>query len=590
MLLTPPDQVAVERANGSWYRRPRVQGDAPAPYTLSWYHHYLRRHDLPSFFLTQAHVTMLADPAESQLLELSDNLPPLAEPPAAGYLQRRFTQPVQHLQPGAFGADETYTAVLDASLIARMVRRFPAVLANSTTFDDYRVYVLPCGHIEIRYGREHATGTEREVEQAELPWLPETNGSYLASYIIENERDFAPPAPTVRDRTQDRQVVEHDGGLVDLDERPAGIGILEWFDAAVDAVRARNLGLDSPDDVLRARTNGTLTNVPVNQRPWTVWWPERRYLNPAEHPQGSGRWEYYTTESERLAWTNLGGQEAFPENPRPTAIDIYTRRLVNRALNRADDTDEIDIVWVPAVPTAPTRPPPTRPPPRTSSSPSTTAGNNDIVDADSGLTHQPKNRGETDQTGIPHQRKLQTIKINGKLFTVDRSRAHANDIQEWKSWSIKSGKFYQWPKYANLDWTKPNEVEKMNKWREQSLTRLGFPAKRKEPRADYSQEERDWVFEFVKRANGQRPPDVTMAELTRRFNARFGGSRLELGVQSLYDRLREEYRTNNGRQKPHRRRDSSRRSSQPQPEPEPEPSEDESDYGQYDGEYDDDEE
>jgi hypothetical protein len=535
---------------------------------------------------------MLTDPAESQVLGLSDNLPPLVEPPAAGYLQRRFTQPVQHLLPGVFDADQTYTAVLDASLIERMVRRFPAVLANSTTFGDYRVYVLPSGHIEIRYGRQHATRTEREVEQARLPWLPETNGSYLASYIIENERDFVPPAPTVQDRSQDRQIVEQDGGLVDLDEQPAGVGRLEWFDAAVDAVRARNLGLDTPQDVIRSRANGTLTNVPVNQRPWTIWWPEAQYLNPVTQPQGAGRWEYYTTESERHAWTNLGGQDAFPDNPRPTALDIYTRRLIVRALDHADDTEDIDIVWVPAVPTAPNRPPPTRPPPRTSSATSTTSttpGNNDIVDADSFYTHQPKNPGGSDQTGVIGERKLQTIKINGKLFTIDRSRAHADTIQEWKSWSIgKGGKWYQWPKYANLDWSIPAEVEKMNKWREQSLGRIGFPRKRKEDRTDYTQEERDWVFEYVKINNGQRPADITMAELTHRFNVRFGDNRLELGIQSLYDRLRNEYLTNNGQQRQHRRRGSSRRSSQPQPEPEP--SDDEDTNSGYDSQYGDDDE
>ena len=596
MLLTPPDQVAVQRADGTWYRRSRERGDPPPAYTALWYYRYLRQHGLPYFFLTEAHVAMLRDPVESQFLGLADDLPPPREPPAAGFLQRRYPNAVQHLLPGVLDATQTYTAALDVDLIQRIVRRFPAVLANATTFDDYRVYVLPSGHIEIRYGREHNVRTEREVEQARLPWLPETSGSYLASYVLENEREFVPPAPTVQDRTQDRLAVQQDGGLVDMDEQPAGVGSLEWFDAAVDAVRARNLGLDSPQDVLQARANGALTNVPVHQRPWTIWWPERRLLNPPTQPQGAGQWQYYTAESECFAWTNLGGQDAFPTIQQPTALDIYTRRMYVGARGEPDDIAGVDIVWVPAVPTAPTRPPPTRPPPArppprkssTNARTSTTPGTNNIVDADSGLTHRPNNPGGSDQEGVPGERKYQTLRINGKLFTVDRSRAHADNEQEWKSWSIgKGGKWYQWRHYAHLDWKDPDEVEKMNKWREQSLARIGFPRKRKDDRKDYTQAERDWVFEYVKAAKGERPEGITKEELTRRFNQRFGSGREMLGVVSLYDRLRDEYNRNNGQQRQHRPRGASRRSSQPQPEPEPS---DDEETGGYDSQYGDDDE
>ena len=533
---------------------------------------------------------MLVDTAEPQVLSLSDAIPPLAAPPAVAYLDWRYDEPAQYLLPGQVDADTSYSAVLDPSLVQRMARRFPAVLANARAFANFRVYVLPSGRVEIRHRREHDLRTKREVPQDRLVWLSETGSAYLASYILDGRPILDLRADAARDRTQDRQVVQHDGGLVDLDEQPAGVGSLEWFDNAIDAQRARNLGLDTPQDVIRARENGTLTNVPVNQRPWTVWWPEVCFLNPVTQPQGDGHWEYYTSESERLAWTNLGGQNAFPNSPRPTALEIYTRRLVVRALALADETAGIDIVWVPAVPTAPTQPP-IRQPPRTSSS--TPQIDTDVTDPDSEIDHQPENRGENDQTGVPGERKYQTIRMaNGRTYTVDRSRAHADKVQEWKSYALnKKGAWFQWKSFSTIDWTTQESVEKMNKWREQALKRAGFPVKRKGKRLDYTAEERTWVFGFVRAANGGRP-NITMAELIRRFNERFGEPhREELGVQSVCDRLRTEYKENGGQMKERPGRTGPRKESHTRPEPEPEPSDDEDDDDdEYDSQYDDDEE
>jgi hypothetical protein len=183
-----------------------------------------------------------------------------------------------------------------------------------------------------------------------------------------------------------------------------------------------------------------------------------------------------------------------------------------------------------------------------------TLGDPDVVDPDSVLQHQPKNRGENDQTGVRGERRYQTIEIVENVYTVDRSRAHANIIQDWKSWSVrKHGGWIQWKSYASLDWTNQNEVEKMNKWRDQSLTRAGFPRKRKEERVDYTADEKDWLFERVKAAGGNRP-NISMLDLTRQFNKRFGNTREEMGIQSVFDRLRVEYGRYNGQQKPTRGR------------------------------------
>ena len=183
-----------------------------------------------------------------------------------------------------------------------------------------------------------------------------------------------------------------------------------------------------------------------------------------------------------------------------------------------------------------------------------TAQDADIIDLDSGLRHQPQNRGENDQTGVAGERRYQTLRIHSEVYTVDRSQAHANNIQAWKSWSVRRpGGWIQWTHYASLDWTNQSEVDKMNKWRYQSLTRVGFPQMRKKKRVDYSADEKDWLFEHVKAAGGERP-NIAMLELTRQFNERFSDNRQELGIQSAVGRLRGEYARCNGQRRPTRER------------------------------------
>ena len=101
----------------------------------------------------------------------------------------------------------------------------------------------------------------------------------------------------------------------------------------------------------------------------------------------------------------------------------------------------------------------------------------DVTDPDTGFQHQPKNRGENDQTGVVGERSYQTVKLdNGKLYTVDRSRIHVHKVQPWKSWTVKkNGVWFQWVSYPTLDWTDRGAIAKMNNWREAALTRADFP-------------------------------------------------------------------------------------------------------------------
>jgi hypothetical protein len=106
--------------------------------------------------------------------------------------------------------------------------------------------------------------------------------------------------------------------------------------------------------------------------------------------------------------------------------------------------------------------------------------NPDVTDPDTGFQHQPRNRGENDQTGVVGERMYQTVKLDdGNLYTVDRSRAHANNVQPWKSWAVKkSGVWFQWASYSTLEWTDRAALVKMNNWREQAFARAEFPKKR----------------------------------------------------------------------------------------------------------------
>ena len=585
-ILTPPDLVAVQRQDGTWFRRVRnVTEDGPPPYTEEWYQEYLRTYDLPHYFLRPEHLQMLQGNAEAENLGMNNSLPLLAQP-IQTHMAQRYPRPVQYLLPDADVATQATPVDLSRSQQERLGFRFPGTTVNATMFNSYRVYVLPSGHITLRYHRTPGTAGNVAVNQDQLRAVDETASTYLASYRIQGGR-MGLTAGSTCNRTQERSDAEQDGGLVDWNEQPNGVGTWRWLNRDVDPEIAIQYGLNTPEDVMRARQNGVLTNVPYNHRPLTVWYPDTRFVNPQVQPEGQGRWEYTTTPSQDLAWTNHGLQENFPNEPHPTAAQIWDLRRrqrdeIARGDRDEDTTADIDLVWVPEVPD------------NTPGRSQTPLIDPDVTDAKSGLNHQPKNRNENDQTGVPGERKYQTIKIQGKVYTVDRSRAHANVIQKWKSYALtKKGVWYQWRQYRNINWADPNSVEKLNKWREQALKRAGFPDKREETREPYTEDQLDWLFEYVKRANGERP-NITMDELARRFNAQFPNqNRRTLGIQSVYDRLRGEWRDNDGQRKPrtHRTR---RQSSQATPTTEPEPEDSNNDntgpvYGDEDEVFDDDE-
>ena len=175
----------------------------------------------------------------------------------------------------------------------------------------------------------------------------------------------------------------------------------------------------------------------------------------------------------------------------------------------------------------------------------------DTVDLDSGLKHDPKNRGENDQTGVTGERNYQTIQINDMLYTVDRSRAHINIVQPWKTWTVtKDGGWHQYKSHATLRWTDADDLRRLNTWRENHLLKAGFPPRQGRRRGEeFTAAQKDWLFEFVMAAEGGTP-SRSMVELTRQLNKRFVASRSEEEIEQQIERLRRRYKTENRPQKP----------------------------------------
>jgi len=172
-------------------------------------------------------------------------------------------------------------------------------------------------------------------------------------------------------------------------------------------------------------------------------------------------------------------------------------------------------------------------------------------DPNSKLPHDPKNRGENDQTGDMNA-KYHTRLIGDKIFTIDRSRAHVTIKQPHKSWIVtKEGRWRQYLHYHNLDWNDKTSVENMNTWRDQELGRNQWPHKRRETdgvtRRPYQQEERQWLFDKLVNGGNQK---YSVSQVTREYNQRFNQERKEPGITAMLHRLKEEWKKHGGRMKP----------------------------------------
>ncbi|KAK3678693.1 hypothetical protein LTR78_001146 [Recurvomyces mirabilis] len=331
---------------------------------------------------------------------------------------------------------------------------------------------------------------------------------------------------------------------------PAGLGLWHWLQADVDGIRAAELGFDHPAQVEHARNQSLFANgLGFDAGPITLWYPRRELFNPRHQPDGPGRWAYHTPADQQTADLNMGGQADdagrydFTNVPHPTAAQVWAAR--RRSVDAGEPPNfhqsrDVNVVWVPGTDDQEVGEQEAEQQMSDGEDGEVgrvTAGQIDPV---SGVVHDPLNRGENDQTAPDDDlATYHTREIAGKVFTLDRMRAHAGPPTPRLAWILtKKGVWQKYSGYEKVDWTKETSVESLNKWKEQALNRNGWPSKRGD-RPTYPDDQREWMLEYVK---GKKLPSSSIAlhELAAAFDERFDSKRPVTGLYGLMTRIRGE--------------------------------------------------
>ncbi|KAK3725549.1 hypothetical protein LTR37_000519 [Vermiconidia calcicola] len=545
VLITPPDLIAEQHADGTWTRRARTEQDGPESITEDWYiNSYLADNHLPAWFMRPAHTDMLRDDFEARRLWPDGKVPaPTIPPPSDNYLATRYptvSMYPHHPEPQTLYPGQIVAYECSDEEIARLAKAFPAVYENSRR-GERTIYISATGKITVR--RAGSLDTSVQVLKRRADWYLETDRQSRASYQLSNLNLLTAPPPVVAPANRDAELdrARALNGFPDIGQLPEGDGRWAWLNQNVDGQIAQVLGYNNPIDVALAEENGALQGLPLRNRPRVVFFPEMQHFDIAYQPAGPGRWAYFTNgegSARELAYTNLGNLDyVFDNNPHPSAAQVWRYRQQVRAAGGYDPTEGIEIVWVPATGDHPMADPTPEP---------SLEGPDYGVDPISGLPHDPTNNGENDQTTVPGTEQYQTIKINGKNYTLDRARAHAGNVEPHKSWCNNAkGVWKQYEHYDEIDWTDPHSVELMNKWREQAARRAKYQMKRHQQRPTYPEEQKDMLFGYVKKAKGGQP-EISMEKITKIFNKRFNEERNVRAILSLYYRLCKQYKDNGG--------------------------------------------
>lgn len=573
--------IAVCGEDGQWERRRRNEAiDGPQPYTLEWYNGYLRKNNLPTWFLMAGHLDILVNPAEAKALGITDaELLPQREIPSS-YLAVRYPTPPQFPELVGVSPHQGYEYTLSEEEQLRVARYFPA---TDVLGANRPVLIMPGGYIVVHH---HIASTNSPLLfPAQLSWSG--SAASRASYALKKSDALSLNdllTPSAGKRSGIAAVKSMYGGFVDPIGHLAGVGAWEWLEEDVDNQYAQMLGFKTPADLAVAISRGHLrAGRGAYAAPSIVWQPDKRYFNPAQEPNEPGRWEFCTDESRAKAREDFGGQDAFglAQIPRPGAADIwqlrqYFKHMMVDSGSAHDPTAEIDLVWILAgdgetaeaevvdskdgmdlaaqAPASTTETPSVAPETDTDAVHPQEADAGHGFDKITGLAHEPRNRGENDQTASDGRGDYYTRMIKGKKITVDRARAHAvkGDIrpQLHRMWAYTNGgKWQRFPETkGKIDWTDPVSVEKINKWRQQNCKRNNWGPKRTTTREPYSKEQRAWVFEQIAMAGGGRPA-CGAAAICADFNEKFGASRQPKAIEALMDRLMKEYKANDGKMK-----------------------------------------
>jgi hypothetical protein len=547
-LLTPPSYQAVQREDGSWYRAPRLAG-MPLPYSQTWYQEYLRTHGLPRYFLQPRHLSMLQDNEEPMLLQ-RHNAPSsaFAVPAPHNYLELRH--PEQALWPESALAPYRIE-ILSESRHASLARHFPAV---EVTAFPYNTFVFPGGIIALSLpdeAYECPTFSENDVD-----WVELDQGTMVPSSYHQESTGLHPLSPA--NQSSDREALIQasvNNSVINPVEDIVGLGE-ESFLSDADRLEANRRGWATAHEVSMARRRGELAQGDgPNAGPITIFTSDAEYLNPVEQPQGQGAWRFLTSEGEMsnagLASIQFGGSRGLPTQPSARQIRRLGQLFVQEGLT--DLAAQINIVWVPGAEDDDDGADPTLdseidvpveqedPMELDQSQPTQTI----LGHTPAGLLIDPTNNngipgGQHDQTG--KWAEYQTaVRHGGRTITIDRSRVWYNHPEPHKLEAYSAKGWRKWGRADTMDWKNKSKVTDLNKFRDQTHKRGGWPLLREVKREDYQMEELEFVMERVKAADGKRAK-MEMEKLAADFHRRFPlRTESATGLQSLVDRLRKEY-------------------------------------------------
>ncbi|KAF2726090.1 hypothetical protein K431DRAFT_809 [Polychaeton citri CBS 116435] len=604
-LLSPPNMTAVRTTGGdgrvTWTRRVRNSNtDPPAPHDWTWYTQYLEENNLPIWFFQPNHLDMLDENAEGAILRLNRAFNPEDRGPENEPQVWFPDTTINEGRPYVFDFNRQ-----DALLVAG---NFPSALTQAEERrEGYCTVVLPTGHIVIR--PRMSVALESDVSGLLTKWLTHDEvlsitgsqaQSARASFAIGGD-DVVPPHAPGDVRAQRVVAIEMElgeGSYVNPGEVLNGDG--EWdFLTDDDRVHAASLALPTPQQVTEARARGLLPlGVGPDRRPVVVFRPDLRYFNPIDQPVGEGTWRYLSPSVEQLAHLNYGGNaELGLENtPRPTAGEIWTLRQMFTEHGEPGFAEEVDIIWNPVAPndelesqsqqplSVPTLPshidsaPVAGPPP----------SHDDEENLEGEIVPGPHGRNPG-RVVVRNDRKLliispgphnwQTVDWNpsgnpraavgmdqrstipklvhydqirtpdGRLLFADRGAVRQDRGEAHKKWAWDNIRG-QWKDYKpgndpDWDWSKVESINGLNKWRDQSYTRWGWPHKRTERRDDYNEAENRWLWQRLSlKPNGRVQQDVKTSRLADTFEERFGYKRSEAALNSKMSRLKRMFRKN----------------------------------------------
>ncbi|KAK4575096.1 hypothetical protein LTR86_000948 [Recurvomyces mirabilis] len=471
---------------------------------------------------------------------------------SAGPCSRR---PRVHIHPLHITTNATPTASRTASTISPAITHqtasSPSLSSRTTNFFDRTM--AP----KSNKGKKTMRPSDRSASPPSPPpldnnaleqhTLANTSVTDLVNTAAYRQYRAANPHP-IRTRSQLTRLyndAQAAGNMPNPGEVPWGPGHWEWLEPH-DAIVAAEMGYSSQQQVERTRQGGRLPSgpaTPASVGPNTVWVPARDTLNPSRPSTRHGFYAFVAHGDRALARINLGGQHAYGLGDRadPTAEEVFRVRRRQQGRMAAgedvlDPTDGIDIVWV----TEGT-------PPAADGSDSEPVFGiaNGQVDKHTELTHEPTNGevgGEHDQTGAETAH-YQSRVFDGRQITVDRSVARLGEPEPHKRFIVSTkGQFTAWPRYAKMSWDSNLDLENLNKWREMTYQRQGWPKKREAAYVDYTNPQKKYLFDMLVKADGRRPLGGA-AEALRDFNDKFpNAQRSQTSVDAQLARMAEMWR------------------------------------------------